>query len=61
MPFNPQTQHGFKFNQNQPPSFIPSTEDQDRKLGTYGTAGPKGPVSSAALPPDHRVLAQRYF
>lgn len=52
MPFNPQTQHGFKFNQNQSPSFTPPTEDQDRKLGTYGTAGPNGQVSSVALPLD---------
>jgi hypothetical protein len=49
MPFNPKTQHGFKFNPVQPPTSIPPTEDQDRKLGTYGTAGPNGQVSSVAL------------
>ena len=49
MPFNPNTQHGFKFNQTQSPTFTPPTEDQDRKLGTYGTAGPSGQVSSTAF------------
>lgn len=51
MPFNPTTQHGFNFNPTQAPSVTtPPVESEDRKLGTYGTAGPNGPVSSVALP-----------
>ena len=46
MPFNPQLQHGFNFNQNQSSFPTPTPESEDRKLGTYGTAGPNGPVSS---------------
>jgi hypothetical protein len=50
MPFNPKTQHGFNLNPIQPPSSDPIIESEDRKLGTYGTAGPNGPVSSIAFP-----------
>ncbi len=49
MTFNPKTQHASNLNPNESPSFIPTSEDPDRKLGTYGTAGPNNPVSSIAL------------